>query len=286
MDWLRAIQTVLSEVETRITDPDLGIETLAQEFFIAPAHLQRAFTTLTQMSLGEYIRNRRLSLAAAALQRGSSVIDTALDFGYETPEAFSKAFKRFHGVTPREVWSGSVALTAAPPLQIQLILKGENPMNYTLVEKPGFTLVGTSIEVSTEHGENMARIPAFWEEVSASGVIDRIMALPGAKDCAGACIMDDISAKVFTYAACVVFDVPVKAPEFSSWQVEPHTWAVFEVVGQMPQSIQAVWHRIFAEWFPATGFIHANGPELEIYPEGDATAPDYRCEIWIPVVKK
>lgn len=159
-------------------------------------------------------------------------------------------------------------------------------MNYTLVEKPAFTLVGTSIEVSTEHGENTKRIPAFWQEVGASGIIDRIMELPGAKDCAGACIMDDISAKMFTYAACVVFDAPVEAPGFSTWQVGPHTWAVFEVVGQLPQSIQTVWHRIFAEWFPATGFTHANGPELEIYPEGDATAPDYRCEIWIPVVKK
>lgn len=286
MDWLKAIQTVLSEIETRITDPALGIETLAQEQFITPAHLQRAFTTLTRMSLGEYIRNRRLSLAAAALQRGSSVIDTALDFGYETPEAFSKAFKRFHGVTPSEVRSGTAALTAAPPLQIQLILKGENPMNYKLVEKPGFTLVGTSIEVSTEHGENMVRIPAFWQEVGESGIIDRIMTLPGAKDCAGACIMDDITAKMFTYAACVVFEAPVETSEFSTWQVGPQTWAIFEVVGQMPQSIQEVWHRIFSEWFPATGFTHANAPELEIYPEGDATAPDYRCEIWIPVVKK
>lgn len=102
MDWLKVIQTVLTEVEVRIKDPDLGIEALAQGLYIAPTHLQRAFTTLTQMSLGEYIRNRRLSLAASALQRGCSVIETALEYGYETPEAFSKAFKRFtvfHPVT-------------------------------------------------------------------------------------------------------------------------------------------------------------------------------------------
>lgn len=285
MDWLKAIQTALAEIEDRIQDPTLGADTLARELYIAPAHLQRAFTTLTRMTLGEYIRNRRLTLAAAALQSGSSVLDTALAFGYETPEAFSKAFKRFHGATPSEVRSGTITLTAAPPLQIQLTLKGEHPMNYTLVEKPAMTLVGMSIEVSTEHGENMVKIPAFWQELNTTGALDAVMSLPGVTACAGACIMEDMNAKVFTYAACGVFEGPVPPSAFSTWAVGPQTWAVFEVIGQMPQSIQETWHRIFAEWFPATGFTHANAPELEIYPPGDAAAPDYRCEIWIPVIR-
>lgn len=159
-------------------------------------------------------------------------------------------------------------------------------MNYKLTEKPGFTLVGTSIEVSTEHGENMVKIPAFWNEISQNGTMDKILSLPGIKELTGACIMDDPKATVFTYAAAGFFESPIEAPGFTSWNVGPQTWAVFEVVGQMPQAIQDVWQRIFAEWFPATGFEHANAPELEVYPPGDTTAPDYRCEIWIPVVKK
>lgn len=286
MDWLKAIQYTLTQIEARISEPDLGIEILAGELFISPPHLQRAFSTLTQLSLSEYIRNRRLTLAAAALQEGQSIIETALQFGYETPESFTKAFKRFHGVTPSEAKAGNVALTAFPPLQIQLTLKGESPMNYKLIEKPGFTLVGTSIEVSTEHGENMVKIPAFWNEINQNGTMEKIIALPGIKELTGACIMDDLKATVFTYAAAGLFESPFEAPGFTTWTVGPQTWAIFEVVGQMPQSIQEVWQRIFAEWFPATGFEHANAPELEIYPPGDTTAPDYRCEIWIPVVKK
>ena len=287
MDWLNAIQHILTRIEENIQDPDLGIESLSNELFISAPHLQRAFSVLTQTSVSEYIRNRRLSLAATALHEGQSIIQTALQFGYESPEAFAKAFKRFHGVTPSEVKTKNVSLIAYPPLQIQITLKGEEPMNYTLVDKPGFTLIGTSIEVSTEHDENMKRIPAFWNEISQNGILEKITALPNIKEITGAGIMDCANATSFTYAAAGMFDTPTEAPpEFSKWEVGPQTWAIFEAVGTMPQAIQAVWLRIFSEWFPATGFEHANAPELEVYPPGDTTADDYRCEIWIPVIKK
>lgn len=286
MDWLKAIQYTLNQIEQRISDPKLGVEVLADELFISPSHLQKAFTVLTHTTLSEYIRSRRLSLAATALREGRSILDTALQYGYETPESFAKAFKRFHGVTPSEAKAGTVTLVACPPLQVQLTLKGEEPMNYKLIEKPEFWLIGTGIEVPVEHSENSVMIPAFWDEVNTNGTLERLCRLPGMKELAGAGIMDYKDAKTFTYAAAGVFDSPVETTEFTTWTVSPQTWAVFESIGPMPGAIQEVWHRIFAEWFPATGFQHANAPELEVYPPGDVTSPDYRCEIWIPVVKK
>lgn len=286
MDWLKTIQQVLTHIEEQISEPSLSIEVLAKDLFVSASHLQRAFSILTNMTLSEYIRNRRMSLAANAIREGKSVIETALSFGYESPEAFSKAFKRFHGVTPSEAKSQSIQLIAFPPLQIQLTLKGDEPMNYKLVEKPAFTLVGTSIEVSTEEGENFKEIPKFWMELHQNGTIEKLSKIPSMQEITGACIMEDINAKTFTYAAAALLEKPLEISDFTTWEVAPNTWAVFECIGPMPNAIQTLWQRIFSEWFPATGFEHANAPELEIYPPGDMQADDYRCEIWIPVIKK
>lgn len=286
IDWLKAIAYVLQHIEQNLTDKSLNTEILSKELYISAPHLQRAFTILTGLSVSEYIRNRRLSASALALRDGQSVLETALQYGYESPEAFTKAFKRFHGVNPSEVKSPLVSLIAYPPLQIKLTLKGETPMNYTLVEKQEMTLIGTSIEVSTEHGENQIVIPKFWNQVNSDGRTAKIASLPNILQLTGACIMEDQAATTFTYAVAGLFEGKVESTEFSAWSVKPHTWAIFESIGPMPGAIQEVWQRIFSEWFPATGFEHAAGPELEIYPPGDVTSPQYRCEIWIPVVKK
>lgn len=73
--------------------------------------------------------------------------------------------------------------------------------------------------------------------------------------------------------------------DFSVREIPASTWAVFTSVGPMPSAIQNVWERIYKEWFPATGYEHAGTAELEVYPEGDNGSDDYRCEVWIPVVK-
>lgn len=289
MDWVGSIIKSLRLIESEISNEQLSPEWIASKLYMSTAHYQRAFSILTGITVSEYIRNRRLSLAALnLLQYNQSVLDTALTFGYETPEAFAKAFKRFHGISPSDVKKGQVQLKAYPPLQLQISLKGEEAMNYTIVDKPSFNLVGKGIQVSTENNENFTKIPAFWGESTQNGLVDRLCNLKDMKEIVGACIMPvgEQTSKNFTYAIAAIAEPADNSTDLETWAVPANTWAVFESIGPMPNAIQDVWHRIFAEWFPATGFEHANAPELEIYPPGDAMAADYRCEIWIPVIKK
>lgn len=289
MDWVGTIIKSLQVIEAELTNEALTPDWLAAQLYISTAHYQRAFNVLTNLTVSEYIRNRRLSLAALDLMQNSqSVIDTALTYGYESPEAFAKAFKRFHGVNPSEVKKGQVSLKAFPPLQLQITLKGEEAMNYKIVEKPAFSLIGKGIQVSTENNENTTRIPLFWNESHQSGLVEKLCQVKDFQDIVGACIMPsgEPVSKTFTYAIAAIGSSNAGLEDLEAWPVPACTWAVFESVGPMPNAIQEVWHRIFAEWFPATGFEHADAPELEVYPLGDTSAADYRCEVWIPVIKK
>jgi AraC family transcriptional regulator len=289
MDWVKNIVESLKIIEDELYTESLSANTISNQLFMSTAHYQRAFSILTGITVSEYIRNRRLSLAALALlQNDQKVLDTALNYGYETPEAFAKAFKRFHGVTPSDVKKGQVQLKAYPPLRLQIILKGEDAMNYTIVEKPSFKLIGKGIEVSNENGENFIEIPKFWGTCHQNGFVKQLCALKNFKELVGACIMPsgDAACKQFTYAIAAIAEQTPNQADFDTWDVPASTWAIFESIGPMPNAIQETWHRIFAEWFPATGFEHADAPELEVYPEGDSSSADYRCEIWIPIIKK
>lgn len=286
MDWIRNIIDSLAYVEKHLDDPRLGPETISKHLHITTSHYQRAFLILTGMNVSEYVRNRRLSLAAQKLTiEKLTVLDTALSLGYESPEAFCKAFKRFHGVNPKDVKKCGMPLKAFPPLQLKIILKGDDPMDYRLVDHKPFTLIGKSIEVSTENNENTTRIPIFWAESHQEGLITALCELPECEAIAGACIMPDHTSKSFTYAIAAIVPDAIEDSALSQWPIGSHTWAVFDCVGPMPHAIQNVWQRIYSEWFPATGFEHAKGPELEIYPPGDTQSSDYRCEIWIPIIK-
>jgi AraC family transcriptional regulator len=69
-------------------------------------------------------------------------------------------------------------------------------------------------------------------------------------------------------------------------EIPSHTWAIFEIIGPMPTAMAEIWGRIFSEWFPTSGYEHAEAPEIAWYTNGDLSSSDYKSEIWIPVIKK
>ena len=165
-------------------------------------------------------------------------------------------------------------------------------MDYQIVEKPAFKVAGKGVRVSTKDGENLQTIPAFWQESMSNGTVDKLVKLieDGSQtngDMLGVCTDFAPDLHEFTYFIAIeniTRDVP---KEFEIRDVPAASWAVFESHGPVPDALQKVWTRIFAEFFPSTGFEHAEGlPELEVYRQGDVTASDYVCEVWIPIVKK
>jgi len=159
-------------------------------------------------------------------------------------------------------------------------------MDYRLVEKDAFEIVGKGIQVSTVNGENQRAIPAFWDESNRNGFSDELAKNCGPLGLLGVCMQFDPVNQEFTYfiaAEKTGDDVP------SDWEVREipaASWAVFESVGPMPHAIQNVWERIYSEWFPQSGYEHADAPEMEVYLEGDIDSENYRCEVWIPVMNK
>jgi len=276
----------------RHMDGDIDMGEAASIACASPFHFQRMFHMLTGVTVVEYIRKRRLTLAAQELASTRvKVIDVALKYGYDTPEAFCKAFRRAHGITPSEARKAESRLKAVPRISFHVSLKGDQEMDYRIVEKPAFKVAGKGVRVSTKDGENLRTIPAFWQESMSNGTVDKLAksVTPGGVTggaMLGICADFRQDIQEFTYIIGIENQDGVAPSGFELRSIPAANWAVFEAVGPLPDALQSVWARIFSEFFPSTGYEHAEGiPEIEVYPGNDVTADDYKCEVWVPIVK-
>ncbi len=290
MDWATGIQRALDYIESHLTAGDLDYGEIARQAACSPFYFQRIFGALCGMSLGEYIRARRLTLAGRELAAGGAkVLDTALKYGYESPESFARAFARFHGVTPSEARRDGSRLRSFSPLSVRLTLKGGTIMDYKIVDKPGFTLLEKVERHTIADRENLNTIPDFWTRAQADGTIEKLLALASDRSCVlGVCYgnqpTDD---KTFDYAIAVQADPETPVPEgFRRTAIPARTWAVFDCAGPMPDAIQALWHRIITEFFPGSAYEPTCELDMEAYPDGDMTSEDYHSQIWVPITRK
>ncbi len=285
MEWLNRMRDAIDYIENNI-ETELDPEEIAKVACCSTFHFQRMFLMLTGVTLKDYIRKRRLTLAAQEIAvSDTKVIDLALKYGYDSPESFSKAFRRTHGCTPSAARKPGVKLKAFPRISFQLYLKGDKDMDYRIVERKEFKIIGKALTVTTKDGENLRRIPKFWDECNEDGTCENLLSISNGGNLLGVCIDFDHEKEEITYMVAVE-DKGYSKDGFTTRVIPEATWAVFTAVGPMPNAIQEVWKKIFQEWFPATGYEHAKGPELEVYFDGDPGSDDYRSEVWIPIIKK
>lgn len=285
MDYIQGMQSAIDFMENHLLEP-LDIEKISKEAGYSAFHFMRMFNILTGITVGEYIRNRKLTLAGKELALSDAkVVDIAFKYGYETHESFTKAFKRFHGISPSAARELGMKLKSTGKLTIQVILKGDKILNYKFIEKDSFTVVGKKINVTCRNGENFKIIPKFCCRCSQDGTCDTLGKL--CRDdmgVMGICTNYEKNTDSFDYYMAVTYTGEI--PEgMETLNIPKQTWAVFESVGPMPDAIQDVWKRIFSEWFPTSGYEHGDGPEIEVYEPGDMNKPDYKSYVWIPVIK-
>lgn len=286
MKWIANMNNALDFIEENL-EYDISSEEVAQVAYSSKDHFIRVFYTLTGMTLQDYIRQRRLTLSVKDIMTTDmKIIDIAYKYRYETPEAFTKAFKRLHGVTPSYARKHEVKLNALPPLSFQITVKGEKRMKYQIVEKPGFKLAGIKKRVTTRNGQNNIIIPSFWQEAAESGVCKKLHEQSGELGYIGVCTNFDVDKEEFDYLIAIEGDRVKDIDDYTVVDIPSCTWAIFESIGPMPEAIQNIWKQIYSEWFPATKYEHAGTTELEIYLDGDPDADDYRSEVWIPVISK
>lgn len=286
MNMLRQFNEAIAYIESNLLH-EIDYSQMARIAGCSEYHFRRMFSFLAGMSLAEYIRSRRLSRAGELLQSSSiKIIDLALQLGYESPEAFSKAFQAMHGVLPSQAKKYNTMLKTISPLSFQLTIKGGNTMNYRIVEKEAFNIVGFKKRITLQfEGVNSQMddltnklTPEVITELKAMNNIEPIGIVNASANFTDRTVegteLDQYIGIATTEATVAKYDV---------LKVSASVWAVFEVVGPFPKTLQDTWANIYAQWFPSSGYELAEGPEMLWNESPDTSKPNYRSEIWIPV---
>lgn len=287
MNLLESMNQVMQYIEEHLTEK-IDPELLAKNIGCSQWYLQRIFVSVTDISLSEYIRRRRLTCAAFdLLSTSASVLDIALKYGYQSPDAFTRAFKNMHGVTPSRSRELGTVLKAYAPITFVLSLKGVVAMNYRIEEKSNMRVIGRKKWFSMENGDQMKEIPKMWDALSEQECA-RLMELSAGKEQKILGLCGEMYDGGFDYWIGV-FSEKDCPEDLEVLDIPESTWAIFDAIGPirpLPSNLQEVTQRIFSEWFPNSGYEHAQIPEIEAYYDGDKMAADYKSEVWIPVVKK
>ena len=272
-------------IEDHITE-ELSCDSIAESVNVSPFYFQKGFAMLCGFTVAEYIRNRRLALAGNEIATSDEkIIDIAMKYGYDSTDSFTKAFTRFHGVTPASVRRDSVMLKSFAPLKIKFSLEGGYLMDYKIENKEAFTVIGDRKKFAYDGaGEH---VPAFWQEHFESGKGAVVMGMYGIN------IDEKMGNESFDYLIADPCAPDTVAPDgFVVMTVPAFTWAVFPCTGAMPNALQDVSRRIYTEWLPAQrDYEFAAGYCIEYYDDPakyeKGTLDDkYYCEIWIPIKKK
>ena len=285
MEWTNAIQSAINFMEQHITE-NISAEDVANHVHISSFYFQKGFRMLCGFSVIEYIRNRRLALAGGDLATTDiKIIDIAMKYGYDSPDSFTKAFTRFHGVSPTMVRKEDVMIKTFAPLKLEISLKGGYFMNYKIIDKESFTVLGVSKEFNYENCKQ--EIPLFWQRHYEEGNGKYVCGMFGIN------IDEKMGNDSFEYLIADLYDSKMEIPEgFVTRTIPAFTWAVFSCVGPMPTALQDVSTKIISEWLPALKeYEFAAGYCVEMYDAPDkypngTQDENYHTEIWIPIQKK
>lgn len=285
MGWIESIEAALDYIEANLTE-EITMEEIAKHACISPFYFQKGFALLCGVTVGEYIRKRRLSQAAnEVMNSDKKIIDIALIYGYDSPDSFTKAFTRFHKVTPTSVRRDGAMVKSFAPLQIHFLLKGGYTMDYKIMDKDAFTVMGVTKTFRYENG--MREVPKFWKEFFQSENKKMIAGVYGIN-------MDqEMGGNKFEYMIADDYVPSMEVPEDLVTRVIPkHTWAVFTCVGVCSKVMPEVNQKIFTEWLPnCKDYEIAEGYNIEMYTDASKYPngiedENYYCEIWIPVKRK
>ena len=272
--WIEGFQESIDFIEKNLTE-ELDIEDIAAKAALSPFYYQRIFGALCGVTVGEYIRARRMTLAAQELNRKDvKVIDIAVKYGYDSPDSFAKAFQKFHGITPSQAKEPGAPLRAFAPLHIKITMEGGTMMDYRIVEKAPFTIVGVKRPFNSD--SSYQEIPKFWDEWLAQGEKRPIMGT------FGVCL--DMKGKDFDYWIADLYFPWEDIPEGCETRVIPGSaWAQFPCTIKTLQDTNT---KIWSEWLPALqGYSLAGEYDIEVYLPPEEGSDDMKVYIWVPLKK-
>jgi len=293
MSGYTMLQQAINYMEEHLLE-DISYESVARQVHMSAYEFHRAFSFMADMTVSTYIRNRRLSLAGQEmLTPGVKVTDVAMKYGYDTPESFTKAFTRFHGVAPSHAKNVGAGLKLFNPLVIKIKMEGGSVMNYRMEKVEGFRLLALvrtfQNDIVNEPGNH--DIPDFWQECYEKDLVEPIRSLrpEGKRDLYGLCTPKGENS--FEYGIGVILDEDTAVFDeaemlnqgYRYWEVESYDYVVFDCMGEDGDCIGEAWSRFYKEFLPQSGYEAAEVTDYEIYYEKGK--PGMMCELWIPINK-
>lgn len=279
MEWIKRLNKTIDYIEEHLTEK-IDYDKLAKIAGCPNYHFQKTFLYMTNISLNEYIRKRRMSLAAIDIQGSEDkIIDIALKYGYDSPTAFNRAFQSIHGVAPSLVRKKSVKLKSFPPLKFSFSLQGSEALDFRIVHKNSFKIIGTSYPLSKDLLENFNNIPDKWNNALNNGILTKLTSLNNRspQGLLGVSIHYQNDWRYF-----IAVSSNSSNELFEEYFINEATWVIFTGRGTN-KSLQKLQQRVIIEWLPTSGYKYANIPDIEVYLKADPN--DCIYEYWLPVIK-
>lgn len=279
MNIIKSFNSTIDYLET-VLDDEINENRVSQLSGYSYSMFSRLFSILTETTLSEYLRSRRLTEAAIILRdTDEKIIDVAFKFGYESSDSFGTAFKNFHGFTPSEVRNGK-PFKLVSRVQLALSVRGGRSMNITIQKKKAFTVAGVN-----EQNINSSLCPSVWDKLYKKYSHDEL-AMLGEGQSVGICHDVESPNSINYMAGYIVNDVDkARSMNLDVLEVEEAEYAIVELTGSVPECIHNGWKYAMEVFFPEHGYVHSGKPDFEYYYEGNMHSKDYKMELWIPICK-
>ena len=281
MEWIERLNKTISYIEEHLAE-EISYDELAHIACCSSYHYQRIFAYMAGIPLSEYIRRRRMSLAAIDLQNGNEkIIDIGMKYGYASPTAFNRAFQSVHGIAPSIAKKGGTTIKSYPPISFKLTVKGVEELSYRIETKDSFRIVGVSFPLDKEIENNFIAVPQMWQNAAINGTFEKITPLMNNQPMGvlGVSVCNNKEEWQYFIAVSSSIDTDNSLDEYI---IPACTWAIFSGIGT-GISIQELERRIITEWLPTSGYEYDNAPDMEVYLNPDPNNMQY--EVWIPIKK-
>lgn len=286
MDWIKQLNSVMDYIDENLQG-EISYDTIAEIACCSSYNFQRMFSYIAQTSLSDYIRSRKLTLAALDLIKGNErIMDIALKYGYDSQDAFSRAFRSFHGVLPSAMKKESVMIKSSPKLSFQITVKGSAQMNYQIEHWPAFQVAGIAHRIKTDKAFEL--VPPIWDEAWKNGTMQKFIQFfpdyrpAGFLGIAAGGEWGNSGEMDYILGVTNYVDVPdcahVHAPDgMKEFSYPAATWVIINADGELPSAVQDVYDMFYSEWLPGSGYRLADLPVIECYLQ------ENHQEVWVAI---
>ena len=284
---ITTLNRLVEYVEDHLTE-EIDIAALSASLGTTEYHLRRMFSSLAGMPLSEYIRRRRMTVAAADVLGDRELLETAVRFGYGSTEAFGRAFRAVHGASPGDVRRDGGPLLTQQQLRFRLTVEGNTTMDARIADRPSFRLVGHSARVPLIHQGANPHIQAHIASLPAA-VHGRLKELSDTEPAGLLQVSADVDSDYtegseLTYLHGVaIADGPPVPSDLDVIEVQAGSWVVFRTAGAYPAALQSTWAATATDWFPSNPWQLRPGPSIVAVLERSADFATATTELWLPV---